>query len=132
GTQPPAGTQSPRGGTARPPRGSGGGARKPPGGSGRGTARPRLALTASYPRLGGRVITLRLRLGTRSRVTVAVRRHGRVVSRGTARGVRAGARDVRVRLDRPLAPGGRYRVRVTASAGGRTVARALALEVAPR
>lgn len=88
----------------------------------------KVALTARRAAANGRRLTARLRLNVRARVTLVVRRGGRVVARGSAGTVRPGARTLRVRLRKPLAPG-RYRLFVTARAGGRVTTRALPLRV---
>ena len=89
-------------------------------------ARPTVRVTSAT--LRGRRLTLRTRFTTRSTVRVTVKRGKRVVARAKPRIVGASRRTLRVQLDRRLRPG-RYRVHVSASAGGVTVTRAIALRI---
>ena len=82
--------------------------------------RPSLRLTSVS--LRGRTLTLRTRLGTRSRVSVTVHKGKRTVARAKARTVSASRRTLRVLLNRRLSPG-RYQVRVTVVANGNRVTR---------
>ncbi|MDO8213119.1 choice-of-anchor M domain-containing protein [Conexibacter sp. CPCC 206217] len=134
---PPPGTVPGPAGGGREPGGTtgGGGTSADRGGAGAGSgsavARPRLTLAASKPRLSGRTLTLRLRVGVRSRVRATVVRGKHVVARSTAPIVSPRARAVRLRLNRGL-PSGSYRVRVVASAGGRSTVRLLTLRTPGR
>lgn len=79
-------------------------------------------------RLDGRTLRLRLQLDRRSRVTVTLRRTGRVSARTKARTVAAGTSTLRLKLDRrPRA--GLHTVRVTAAADGRSTTRSRRLRV---
>lgn len=82
-------------------------------------------------RSGGRTVILRLRVTRPSRATVAVLRGGRVIARSKARTVGVRRRQLRVKLDRRLAPG-RYRLRVIVRGGGKRVVRHVPLRVPPR
>jgi surface-anchored protein len=83
-------------------------------------------LRASSPRLRGRTLSFRLRLGVRSRVAVTLRRGGRTSARAKTRTVAAGDRTLKVLLDRrPRA--GRHTVRITATASGRSLKTSLTL-----
>jgi len=127
---PPGGTV-PTGGTGTTPPATQPPASDPGASGDRGRA-SRLTLTVSKPRLRGRVLTLRVRLGRRGRLhAVVLGRGGRALARGGVRGVPAGARAVRIRLTRRVAPG-RHRVRLTASAAGRTVTRTVLVRAAAR
>lgn len=88
--------------------------------------RPTLRLTSAT--LRGRTLTLATRLSVRSRVSVTVRRGPRLVARAKTRTVPASTRTLRVGLDRRLRPG-RYRVQVTATAGGERQSRTITLRV---
>ncbi|MBE2315636.1 TIGR03769 domain-containing protein [Solirubrobacter sp. CPCC 204708] len=89
------------------------------------------ALRVLSARVAGRTLTLRARVDRRARLTVSVRRGGRVSATAKARTVAAGTRTLKLRLDRPLAAG-RHTVRVTATADGRARTRSLALRVRAR
>jgi surface-anchored protein len=119
---------------AGPPAGGGGGGDPGGGGGGGGGGEPpptvRLGATVKGARLEGRMLTLRLRVTRRSKVSVAALRRGRVAARSRTRTVGPRARRLRVRLGRRLAPG-RYRVRVTFRSTGERVVRRVALR-APR
>ena len=90
------------------------------------SSRPTLRLSSATVR--GRRLTLRLHLATRSRVAVVVRSNGRTVAKAKTRTVAASSRSIRVQLDRRLERG-RYEVRVTATAGGRSIRRTIAVRV---
>lgn len=134
------GTQTPTppadsGQTPVAPGGSSGDAGRPktPGSSPGRSAERALALQASRPRVRGRVLSFSALIARKSRLDVTVRRAGRIVARGRARTV-AGSkkrRVVRVRLGRPLAAGGAFKVTVRVRAGGRTATRTLALRTPP-
>jgi surface-anchored protein len=91
-----------------------------------GTTTAKATLTARAAAVRGRRLTVGIRLGAAARVTVQVRRGGRLVARSSLGTVRAGARTLRLGLRRPLAPG-RYRVSVVARAGGRVTTRTVTL-----
>lgn len=93
------------------------------------TPTPKVTLGAA--RVEGRRLTLRLRLDRGARVTVRIRQGRRVVAGARSRAVKASDGRLRLRLGRTLAPG-RYRVVVTARAGGRVVKRTVVLRVAAR
>jgi putative ABC transporter-associated repeat protein len=82
------------------------------------------ALRAVSARLHGRTLRLRVALDRRSRVAVRLRRAQRTSATAKARTVPAGTRTLRLRLNRRPAPG-RHTVRITASAGARSVTRTL-------
>lgn len=110
--------------------GAGGGSRTD--GRSRRAQRSRLKLVTSGPATArGRMLTVRLRIGTKARVRVTVRRSGRTVARAPIRLLAPSARVFRVRLNRNLTPG-RYRVRVTARAGARSATQTVALRAVRR
>jgi len=115
-TTPPPGTTTPP-----PGGGSGGPAPDPP-------SDARLTLRELKASVRGRMLTLRLRLSAKSRVTVSVRKRDRTIARAEPRTVSAQTRRLRVRLSRRLAAGG-YKVRVRAAAGSRAVTRTTPLRV---
>jgi surface-anchored protein len=81
------------------------------------------ALRISRPRMRGRTLRVDVRLATRSQVAIALRRRGRTSARAKTRSVPAGARTLKVVLDRRPRRGPHV-VRITATAGHRSVTRA--------
>ncbi|MDO8213127.1 choice-of-anchor M domain-containing protein [Conexibacter sp. CPCC 206217] len=96
--------------------------------SARSAPAPRLKITRAQIR--GRALTLRLRTGAPGRVSVEVRRVGkpRRLARTRSVRVKAGARTVRLRLDRGLGRG-RYRLRVALRVGRRIVVKGVVVRV---